>query len=104
MSIRTTVCVAIVSACTAGTLLAQSSPPAATPSPAAAAAEAPAVAQSRISAVTVYQNTALVTRQVSVPAQQGPIELVVSALPATTINSSLYSEGNDGLRVLTTRF
>src|SRR5262249_41833665 len=34
----------------------------------------------------------------------GPLELVVSPLPEHTINSSLYSEGSEGIRVLTTRF
>ena len=38
------------------------------------------------------------------PAGTGPIELVVTPLPPTTINSSLYTEGTEGIRVLTTRF
>ena len=29
---------------------------------------------------------------------------MVSPLPAQTVNSSLYSEGTDGIRVLTTRY
>jgi hypothetical protein len=32
------------------------------------------------------------------------MELVVTPLPQHTVNSSLYSEGGDGIRVLTTRF
>ncbi len=64
----------------------------------------PVTAPSRITAITVYQANALVTREVSVPEKKGPVEVVVGPLPATTINSSLYSEGGDGLRVLTTRY
>src|SRR5687767_4220126 len=59
---------------------------------------------SRISAVTVYQGQALVTREVSVPEGDGTVELVVTPLPAQVVDSSLYTEGTDGLRVLSTRF
>jgi uncharacterized protein (TIGR02231 family) len=62
------------------------------------------VAPSKVAAVTVYPNSALVTREVDVPAGQGVIELTVSPLPPTVIASSLYSEGIDGVRVLTTRY
>lgn len=62
------------------------------------------VAPSRVVGVTVYPISALVTREVDVPAGQGMVELTVSPLPPTTISSSLYSEGIDGVRVLTTRF
>ncbi len=65
---------------------------------------APRMATSRIVHVTVYQNNALVTREVDVPEGTGLIELVVPAMPAQTVNTSLYSEGSDGTRVLTTRF
>ncbi len=83
---------AVVVLCVSGLVWAQ----------APAAADKPA--ESRIAAVTVYQNTALITRAVQVPGQKGQIELIVSTLPPSTINSSLYSEASDGLRVLTTRF
>src|SRR5260370_37593528 len=68
------------------------------------AAPAIKIAASRIVHVTVYQNNALVTREVDVPESKGTLELVVSPLPANTVNTSLYSEGSDGLRVLNTRF
>jgi uncharacterized protein (TIGR02231 family) len=61
-------------------------------------------AASKVVAVTVYQGNALVTREVQVKEGQGLIELVVTPLPAQTIDSSLYTEGTDGLRILTTRF
>jgi hypothetical protein len=64
----------------------------------------PKTAASRIVGVTVYQNSALVTREVEVPQGTGPMELVVNPLPPQTIDSSLYSEGTDGIRVLTTRY
>jgi hypothetical protein len=68
------------------------------------ATAAPKTATSRIIQVTVYQNNALVTREVDVPEGEGSFELVVTPLPPQTVNNSLYSEGADGIRVLTTRF
>ncbi len=68
------------------------------------AADALKLATSRIDHVTVYQNNALITREVDVPEGAGTMEIIVSPLPPQTINSSLYSEGHEGLRVLTTRF
>src|SRR5262249_8823102 len=72
--------------------------------PEKAAEEAPQAAASRIVQVTVYPNSALVTREVDVPAGQGTMELVVTRLPEHVISSSLYSESGDGARVLPTRF
>ncbi len=79
-------------------------PKATKPSGTKVAAPVSAAARSRIVKVTVYPNSALVTREVEVPAGAGITELVVSELPLRTVNSSLYSEGTDGIRVLTTRF
>ena len=62
------------------------------------------IAASRVVAVTIYPNSALVTREVDVADGAGNLELTVTPLPPTTINSSLYTEGTDGIRVLTTRF
>jgi len=67
-------------------------------------APSPKAAASVITNVTVYQGQALVTREVSVPAEEGTVELVVTPLPAQTVDSSLYTEGADGLQVLSTRF
>ena len=64
----------------------------------------PRPAASKIVDVTVYQGQALVTREVSVPEGEGTLELLVAPLPAQTEDSSLYSEGAEGLRVLSTRF
>lgn len=81
-------------------------PPSADPParPAEAVEPPPKVAASKIVNVTVYPDSALVTREVEVPGAAGVVELVVSPLPERTINSSLYSEGAEGMRVLTTRF
>ena len=56
---------------------------------------APKIANSKIAKVTVYPNSALVTREVEVPGGAGSFELVVTPLPEHTVNSSLYSEGAD---------
>jgi uncharacterized protein (TIGR02231 family) len=62
------------------------------------------IAVSRVSAVTVYPTSALVTREVDVPEGEGTQELVVTPLPPQTVNSSLYTEASEGIRVLATRF
>ena len=48
-------------------------------------------APSKVVAVTVYANTALVTREVTVPEAAGLTEVVVSPLPPFTLQSSLYA-------------
>jgi hypothetical protein len=64
----------------------------------------PKQAAHRVVGVTVYPSGALVTREVQVPEGVGPVELVVTPLPPQTVAGSLYSEGTEGIRVLTTRF
>src|SRR4051812_30625930 len=69
------------------------------------AEEPPKIATSRITHVTVYPDSALVTREVEVPGGgAGVVELVVSQMPEQTITSSLYAESSEGVRVLTTRY
>ncbi len=63
----------------------------------------PKVSPSRITAVTVYRGQAMVTREVKVEGQ-GTVELVVSPLPAEVLSTSLSAEGNENVRVLSTRF
>jgi uncharacterized protein (TIGR02231 family) len=70
----------------------------------AAPATAPTTAPSRVTAVTIYQGSALVTREVAVPQGAGLMELIVSPLPAQTVAGTLYSEAPEGLRILTTRY
>ena len=80
-------------------------PDAAIPQPADTTPEAPPkAAPSRVTAVTVYQGNALVTRLVDVPDGKGLIEIVVTPLPPQTVDSSLYADGTDGLRVLSSRY
>lgn len=61
-------------------------------------------APSKIIQVTVYPDTALVTREVTLPPEKGFYELVVTPLPPTVVADSLYGEGSDGIRVLATRY
>ena len=61
-------------------------------------------AASKVVGVTVYQNTALVTREVTAPDAVGTVEVTVTPLPASTMSTSLYAEGTDGVRVLSTRY
>ncbi|MBM4068258.1 MAG: DUF4139 domain-containing protein [Planctomycetes bacterium] len=68
-----------------------------------AAAAAPKIAMSKIARVTVYPNSALVTREVVVPDGAGLVELVVPAMPNQIVASTMYSEAGNGVRVLTTR-
>jgi Domain of unknown function (DUF4139)/N-terminal domain of unknown function (DUF4140) len=70
----------------------------------ASAQEQPKAAPSRVTAVTVYQGNALVTRLVQVPDGKGLLEIVVTPLPPQTVDSSLYAEGTDGIRVLSSRY
>src|SRR5207302_7503524 len=43
-------------------------------------------------------------REVDVPEGNGLVELVVAPMPEQIIPSTMYSEGGDGIRILTTRF
>jgi hypothetical protein len=61
-------------------------------------------ATSKITHVTVYPGNALITREVIVPEGTGLMELLVNPLPPQVVDGSLYSEGNDGIRILTTRY
>ncbi|MEZ6140238.1 MAG: mucoidy inhibitor MuiA family protein [Zavarzinella sp.] len=59
---------------------------------------------STIVAVTVYQSTALVTREVTVPAGQGVQEIMITPMPSQILPSSIYAEGNQDTRILSARF
>ena len=57
-------------------------------------AAAPKIAKSKIDRVTVYPNSALVTREVEVPDGAGLIELVITpTMPDQIVPSTMYSEG-----------
>ncbi|MBM3993268.1 MAG: mucoidy inhibitor MuiA family protein [Planctomycetes bacterium] len=66
--------------------------------------KAPKITPSKVVKVTVYPNSALVTREVDVPKGEGLVELTIGDLPVQIVQSSLYAESSDGIRVLTTRY
>src|SRR5580693_6970382 len=66
------------------------------------AAPATKLTRSRIDKVTVYPNSALVTREVEVPDGAGLVELTITPMPDQIVPNTMYSESGEGLRVLTT--
>lgn len=66
----------------------------------------PAAVAGRITEVVCYEQTALVTREVPVPAGGGRSEIVIGPLPPSLQPGSLYAEadGEGQLRVLSTRY
>ena len=53
-----------------------------------------------ITQVALYQGTALISRQIEVPAgQEGPVELIVSELPTATDPATVYADGTVGVDV-----
>ena len=54
--------------------------------------------------VRIVELRATTTARSRVAEGEGTLELVVTPLPAQAIDSSLFTEGTDGLRVLSTRF
>jgi hypothetical protein len=69
-----------------------------------ARAAEPIVTDGRVSAVTVYQGQALVTRELEVPKAQGLLEVVVSNLPESVLPGSLFAEPSDGVEVRSVRY
>ncbi|MEN1681314.1 MAG: mucoidy inhibitor MuiA family protein [Planctomycetota bacterium] len=57
-----------------------------------------------VTAVTVYQGQALVTREVSLEAAEGLAEVVVTGLPARVMPGSLYAEPVGDLEVRSVRY
>ena len=70
----------------------------------AAQAVEPVVTEGRVSAVTVYQGQALVTRELDVPKAEGLLELVVTDLPVNVLPASLFAEPTDGVQVRSVRY
>ena len=68
------------------------------------AGKEPVEVKSKVVAVTIYSDSALVTREVDIPAGMGAMEVVVSSMPSKVQPSSVYSEGTEGIRVLATRY
>ena len=61
----------------------------------AAAAAEPLVVEGKVSAVTVYQGQALVTRELDLPQAQGLLEVVVTNLPENALPGSLFAEPSE---------
>jgi hypothetical protein len=69
-----------------------------------ASAAEPVVTEGRVSAVTVYQGQALVTRELDVPEAQGLLEVVVTNLPENVLPGSLFAEPTDGVQIRSVRY
>lgn len=70
-----------------------------------AAAPPPSVLSGKISEVTVYQGTALVSRIVDIPvAPPAPMEIVVSGLPSATDANSVYADQARGVVIRSIAF
>ena len=54
----------------------------------------------RLVEVTLYQGTALVTRQIDLPAgQKGPLEVIVAPLPTATDPKSIFADRAEGVEI-----
>ncbi|HEY4235568.1 MAG TPA: mucoidy inhibitor MuiA family protein [Lacipirellulaceae bacterium] len=62
------------------------------------------VTEGHVSAVTVYQGQALVTRELEVPDAQGLHEVVVTNLPESVLPGSLFAEPADGVEIRSVRY
>lgn len=68
--------------------------------PAASAQNAASALSGSIREVTLYRGTALVTREITLPAgPAGPMEIVVSPLPTATDPASVYADAARGVEV-----
>lgn len=65
---------------------------------------APVEQKGKIESVTVYRGQALVTRVLELDGRQGPMELVVTELPARVMPESLYASGSEGVMIRAVRF
>ena len=61
-------------------------------------------AESRLAEVTLYRDQAQITRTVSVPKGDGPIELIVAGLPVQVRPDSLFAEGGEAIDVRAVRY
>lgn len=75
------------------------------PSPGAlAASSAPLTLEGQVTAVTVYQGQALITRTVKLEGVEGLIEVVVTNLPESVLPASLYAEPGSGVTIRSVRY
>ena len=59
----------------------------------------PVAATNRVTAVTLYRNSAMVTRTVELPAKAGELELLIEHLPQSMTATSLSAVGGEGVVV-----
>ncbi|TWT96873.1 hypothetical protein Pla108_26480 [Botrimarina colliarenosi] len=67
------------------------------------AAAEPLTLAGKLTAVTVFQGQALVTRDLELPATAGLVEVVVTDLPEQLLAGSLYAEPGEGVEVRSVR-
>jgi len=70
----------------------------------AAENEDPTVVSGKVSAVTVYQGQALVTRSIELAGIPGLSEVVVTNLPENVLPASLYAEPEPGVEIRSVRY
>lgn len=58
----------------------------------------------KMTAVTVFQGQALVTREVDMPDAEGLVEVIVKNLPERILAGSLYAEPADGVEIRSVRY
>jgi hypothetical protein len=64
----------------------------------------PVTTEGRVSAVTVYQGQALVTREVEIENADGLLEVVVAGLPESVLPGSLFAEPDGEVQVRSVRY
>ena len=72
--------------------------------PCSANSAEPVSTEGHVSAVTVYQGQALVTREVKIAETEGLLELVVTNLPESVLPGSLFAEPGDGIQIRSVRY
>lgn len=71
---------------------------------AAAQAVEPVTTEGRVTAVTVYQGQALVTREIDVDSAEGLMEVIVTGLPESVLPGSLFAEPAGDVQVRSVRY
>src|SRR5690554_3716697 len=69
-----------------------------------AANSGPQTLEGQVTAVTVYQGQALVTRTVKLEGEEGLMEVVITNLPESVLPASLYAEPGPGVAIRSVRY
>ena len=64
----------------------------------------PKVVFGKVAEVTLYRGQAQVAREIELKNEAGPVELVVTDLPAHVVANSLFAEGSIGIEVRAVRY